>query len=339
MRLARYLLKRLVIFIITLWGISLVSFSLIRLVPGDPVLLLLGERQAGPEVYERMQRTLGLHLPLPQQYFTFVSNALRGDFGNSIVSKTSVLQEFFSRFPATLELALMAMLFGIVLGIPLGVLAALNRNGFLDYSVMFTSLIGYSMPIFWWGLILIITFSVWLGLTPVSGRIGMIYDVPSVTGFMLIDTLLVSEDRGEMFSDALRHLILPAVAMGTIPLALIARITRSSMLEIIGEDYMLTVRAKGLSKFAVYWIHGLRNAFIPIVTVIGLLVSTLVAGAILTETIFSWPGIGKWILHSITSRDYPVIQGGILLIGGLIVIINLSVDVIYVLINPRVRIS
>ncbi len=336
---ARYLLKRVIIFAITLWGISLASFSLIRLVPGDPVLLLLGERQAGPEVYARMQRTLGLHLPLHQQYLTFVGNALRGNFGDSIVSKTSVLHEFFARFPATLELALMAMLFGIVLGIPLGVLAALNRNGFLDYSIMFTSLLGYSMPIFWWGLILIITFSVWLGLTPVAGRIGMIYDVPSVTGFMLIDTLLVPEDRGEMFVDALRHLILPAIAMGTIPLALLARITRSSMLEIIGEDYILAARAKGLSKFAVYWIHGLRNAFIPIITIIGLLVSTLVAGAILTETIFSWPGIGKWILHSITSRDYPVIQGGILLIGGLVVIINLSVDVIYVFINPRVRIS
>lgn len=336
---ARYLLKRIAIFTVTLWGISLVSFSLIRLVPGDPVLLMFGELQAGPEVYARMQRSLGLHLPLHQQYLTFVGNALRGDFGNSIVSKTGVLGEFFSRFPATVELTIMAMLFGIILGIPLGVLAAINRNGFLDYSVMFTSLLGYSMPIFWWGLLLIITFSVWLGLTPVSGRIGMIYDVPPVTGFMLIDTLLVEEDRLAMFGDALRHLVLPAVAMGTIPLALIARITRSSMLEIIGEDYMLTVRAKGLSKFAVYWIHGLRNAFIPIVTVIGLLVSSLVAGAILTETIFSWPGIGKWILHSITSRDYPVIQGGILLIGVLIVIINLSVDVIYAFINPRVRIS
>ena len=339
MRLARYLLKRVVIFAITLWGISLVSFSLIRLVPGDPVLLLLGERQAGPEVYASMQRTLGLHLPLPQQYLDFVGNALRGNLGDSIVSKTSVLREFFARFPATLELALMAMLFGLVLGLPLGMLAALNRNGFLDYSVMFTSLLGYSMPIFWWGLILIITFSVWLGLTPVAGRIGIIYDVPAVTGFMLIDTLLMDEERGKMFLDALRHLILPAMAMGTIPLALIARITRSSMLEIIGEDYMLAMRAKGLSKFAVYWIHGLRNAFIPIVTVIGLLISTLVAGAILTETIFSWPGIGKWILHSITARDYPVIQGGILLIGSLIVVINLSIDVVYVLINPRVRIS
>lgn len=335
----RYLLKRVIIFSITLWGISLVSFSLIRLVPGDPVLLLLGERQAGPEVYAQMRRSLGLHLPLYQQYLAFIGNALRGDFGNSIVSKTSVLHEFFARFPATVELALLAMLFGTVLGIPLGVLAAIRRNSFLDYSVMFTSLLGYSMPIFWWGLILIITFSVWLGWTPVSGRIGMIYDVPSVTGFMLIDALLVSEDRWEIFFDALRHLVLPAVAMGTIPLALIARITRSSMLEIIGEDYMLAARAKGLSKFTVYWIHGLRNAFIPIVTVIGLLVSTLVAGAILTETIFSWPGIGKWILHSITSRDYPVIQGGILLIGALIVIINLTVDVIYVIINPKVRVT
>ena len=335
----RYLFKRVLIFVFTLWGISLVSFSLIRLVPGDPVLLLLGERQAGPQVYAEMRRNLGLDLPLYRQYLVFVTNAVRGDLGNSIVAKTSVLDEFFARFPATVELAVMAMLFGIVLGIPLGVLAAINRNGFLDYSVMFTSLLGYSMPIFWWGLLLIITFSVWLGWTPVAGRIGMIYDVPSVTGFMLIDTLLATEDRGAMFVDAMRHLVLPAITMGTIPLALIARITRSSMLEILGEDYMLAVRAKGMSKWKLYWVHGLRNAFIPIVTVIGLLVSSLVAGAILTETIFSWPGIGKWILHSITARDYPVIQGGILLIGALIVIINLSVDVLYVLINPRVRVA
>ena len=288
---SRYLFKRIGVFLITLWGISLVSFGLIRLVPGDPVLLLLGERGADPEVYAEMRETLGLHLPPYRQYLGFVADAVRGSLGVSIVSKVPVLDEFFSRFPATLELTLMSMLFGIVLGIPLGVLAALNRNRFLDYSVMFTSLLGYSMPIFWWGLILIITFSVFLGLTPVSGRISMAYDVEAVTGFMLIDTLLVSEDKWATFGDALRHLILPAIAMGTIPLALIARITRSSMLEIIGEDYMLVAQAKGLSKMAVYWIHGLRNAFIPIVTVIGLLVSSSVAGAILTEMIFSWPGI------------------------------------------------
>lgn len=332
------LLKRVGIFAITLWGISLVAFSLIRIVPGDPVMLLLGERGASPEVYLEMQRTLGLHLPIYQQYWEFISNAVRGDLGISVVSKVAVVDEFFTRFPATVELTLMAMLFGIVFGIPLGIMAAVNRNGVLDYSVMMVSLLGYSMPIFWWGLILIITFSVWLGITPVSGRLSMIYDVEVVTGFMLIDSLLVSEERWLTFVDAVKHLLLPAIAMGTIPLALIARITRSNILEILAEDYILVAKAKGLSKIAVYR-HALRNALMPIVTVIGLLVSSLVAGAILTETIFSWPGIGKWILHSITARDYPVIQGGILLIGTIVIIINLTIDVIYLAINPRLRVA
>lgn len=332
------LLKRVGIFAVTLWGISLVAFSLIRIVPGDPVMLLLGERGASPEVYAEMQRTLGLHLPIYQQYWEFISNAVRGDLGVSVVSKVAVVDEFFSRFPATVELTLVAMLFGIVFGIPLGMIAAVNRNGFFDYSVMVVSLFGYSMPIFWWGLILIITFSVWLGITPVSGRLSMIYDVEPVTGFMLIDSLFVSEDRWQTFVDAVKHLLLPAIAMGTIPLALIARITRSSILEILAEDYILVAKAKGLSKIAVYR-HALRNALMPIVTVIGLLVSSLVAGAILTETIFSWPGIGKWILHSITARDYPVIQGGILLIGAIVIIINLTIDVIYLSINPRLRVT
>ena len=332
------LLKRLVIFVITLWGISIVAFSLIRIVPGDPVMLLLGERGASPEVYAEMQRTLGLDLPIYQQYWEFISNAVRGDLGISVVSKVAVVDEFFSRFPATVELTLVAMLFGIVFGIPLGMIAAVNRNGFFDYSVMVVSLFGYSMPIFWWGLILIITFSVWLGITPVSGRISMIYDVEPVTGFMLIDSLFVNEERWQTFVDAIKHLLLPAIAMGTIPLALIARITRSSILEILAEDYILVAKAKGLSKIAVYR-HALRNALMPIVTVIGLLVSSLVAGAILTETIFSWPGIGKWILHSITARDYPVIQGGILLIGAIVIIINLTIDVVYLSINPRLRVT
>ncbi|MDE3269104.1 MAG: ABC transporter permease subunit [Pseudomonadota bacterium] len=332
-----FLLQRLGVFLITLWGISIVSFSLIRLVPGDPVLLLLGDRGADPQLYAEMKATLGLHLPIYRQYFEFIGNALQGDLGASVVSRSPVVHEFFARFPATLELTLMAMLFGILLGIPLGILAAINRNGVFDYSVMFTSLVGYSMPIFWWGLILIIVFSVALGWTPVAGRISVLYAFEPITGFMLIDSLLQPEEKLAIFADALRHLALPAIAMGTIPLALIARITRSSMLEIISEDYMLTAKAKGVSKLRLYLVHGLRNALIPIVTVIGLLVSSLVAGAILTETIFSFPGIGKWILHSITARDYPVVQGGILLIGALVIIINLSVDLLYVAINPKMR--
>ena len=332
----KFLLDRLAVLIPTFLGITILSFSLIRMVPGDPVLLLLGERGGSPEVYAQMQRNLGLDKPLLTQYMTFVGNAITGDFGNSVVSKRPVVQEFKDRFPATLELGLTALFFAIILGIPFGIFASVNRNKFPDYSIMGVSLIGYSMPIFWWGLILILVFSVTLGWTPVSGRISVMYDIDHVTGFMLIDTLL-SDDGIEAFWDALRHLILPSIAMGTIPLAVIARMTRSSMLEVIGEDYMRTAKAKGLSSFKIIAIHGLRNALIPVITIIGLMLSSIVTGAILTETIFSWPGIGKWIVASVTARDYPVIQSGVLIIASMVVVINMTVDIIYAVVNPKMR--
>src|SRR5947207_9284860 len=214
-------------------------------------------------------------------------------------------------------------------------LAAIKRNTVLDYTVMGASLTGYSMPIFWWGLLLILTFSVWLGWTPVSGRIAIQYDIPSVTGFMLIDSLL-SSDPGA-FRSALSHLILPAIALGTIPLAVIARMTRSSMLEVLREDYVRTARAKGLPYWRVVLIHALRNALIPVITVIGLQVGLLLSGAILTETIFSWPGVGNWLIHGVQSRDYPVVQGGILLVASIVISVNLIVDLLYGVINPRIR--
>jgi len=281
---------------------------------------------------------MGLDLPVYKQYFRFIGHALDGDLGISVVSKRPVLEEFWSRFPATLELGVVALLFAILLGIPIGILAAVKKNSFSDYFFMGTSLVGYSMPIFWWGLILILVFSVQLRWTPVSGRMGVAYDVDPVTGFMLIDVWF-GEDTWEAFRDALRHLILPAIAMGTIPLAMISRMTRSSLLEVIGEDYIRTARAKGLSSGRVVWIHALRNALIPVVTIIGLMFGMIITGAILTETIFSWPGIGKWLVRSITSRDYPVIQGGILLIAFMVVLINLMVDLVYALINPRIRLD
>lgn len=230
----------------------------------------------------------------------------------------------------------MALLFAILLGIPAGILAAVKRNSAFDYTVIGSSLVGYSMPIFWWGLILILVFSVKLGLTPVSGRISVAYDIPAVTGFLLIDTLL-SDEGWPAFWDALRHLILPSIAMGTIPLAVIARMTRSSLLEVLGEDYIRTAKAKGLNGFQVVWIHALRNAMIPVLTVIGIMVGGIVTGAILTETIFSWPGIGKWLVKSVTSRDYPVIQGAILFIATMIIVINLLVDLSYAVVNPKMR--
>ena len=227
------------------------------------------------------------------------------------------------------------MLFALVIGIPAGIVAAVRRNTVWDYSVMGASLTGYSMPIFWWGLLLILTFSVGLGWTPVSGRLAIQYDIPAVTGFMLVDSVL-SGDKGALRS-ALSHLVLPAIALGTIPLAVIARMTRSSMLEVLREDYVRTARAKGAGRVRVVAVHALRNALIPVVTTIGLQVGALLAGAILTETIFSWPGIGKWLVEAIHRRDYPSVQGGILLSATVIIGVNLVVDVLYGVINPRIR--
>lgn len=331
-----FLVRRVMELVPTFLGVTLLAFMLIRLVPGDPVLLLLGERGASPEVYAQMQASLGLDRPLFSQYITFLQNAFVGDLGTSIVSKRPVLEEFLGRFPATLELGLAALLFAIFIAVPAGILAAVRRNSIWDYSFMGVSLVGYSMPIFWWGLILILIFSVGFGLTPVAGRINVLYDIEPVTGFLLVDTLL-SEEGWPAFWDAVRHLILPAVAMGTIPLAVISRMTRSSLLEVLGEDYIRTAKAKGLTKSYTIWVHGLRNALIPIVTVIGLMFGSIITGAILTETIFSWPGIGKWLVRSVTSRDYPVIQGGILLIASMIITLNLAVDLIYAWVDPKMR--
>jgi dipeptide transport system permease protein len=324
----------------TVLGISLIAFLLIRFIPGDPVMLLLGERGADPVVYEKMKASLGLDLPWYEQYLSFLKNASRGDFGQSIISKDGVWEEFSTLFPATLELGVMSLSFALAIGIPLGIIAAVKRNSFLDYFFMSASLIGYSMPIFWWGLILIIIFSVNLNLTPVSGRISVLFDIENITGFMLYDTLhkdVIEEYGFKAFFSALRHLILPSIAMGTIPLAVLARMTRSSLLEVLKEDYIRTAKSKGLSSFSIVCKHALRNALVPITTVIGLMFGSIITGAILTETIFSWPGIGKWILDAVNGRDYPVIQGGVLFIGFCVVIINLIVDILYTVINPRMK--
>lgn len=329
-------LKRLAVVVPTLFGVSIVAFALIRLIPGDPVLLLLGERGASPEVYEELRSQYGLDKPLTTQYLIFMKNAVQGEFGESITSGRPVLEEFSDRFTATLELGTVALFMAVLIGVPLGILAAVRRNSFLDYFFMSISLVGFSMPIFWWGLILIMLFSVQLGITPVSGRIDIAYDIPSWTGFMLID-VWKSEESWAAFRSAVGHLTLPAIALGTIPLAVITRMTRSSMLEVLGEDYMRTARAKGLSQFRVVFIHGLRNALIPVITVIGLMAGTLVTGAVLTESIFSWPGLGRWIVDSVLQRDYPVIQSGILLIAAIVIGVNVLVDVAYAFVNPRLR--
>ena len=247
-----------------------------------------------------------------------------------------MLTEFFTLVPATLELALAGMLFSIIIGIPAGIVAAVKRGSWFDHTLMGAAVTGFSMPIFWWGLLLIMLVSEGWGLTPVSGRIDMIkFYFEPVTGFMLIDSLL-SDQKGAFLS-ALHHLVLPMIVLGTYPLAVIARMTRSSMLEVLSEDYVRTARAKGLSEFRVISLHALRNALIPVVTVVGLQVGGLLAGAVLTETIFSWPGVGKWLIETIARRDYPALQGGILLISSLVIIVNVLVDVLYGAINPRIR--
>jgi dipeptide transport system permease protein len=324
----------------TLLAISFVCFLLIRLVPGDPVLLLIGERSMDPVAYAEAKARLGLDQPVLVQFAHYVEKAAVGDLGTSVVSKSSVWSEFKERFPATVELSFAALLFATVLAIPLGILAAVRKNTFYDYFLMSSSLTGYSMPIFWWGLVLILIFSVNLGWTPVSGRIALEYDVPIRTGLLLIDSLAseVREADGlGAFWSALRHLILPAIVLGTIPLAIIARMTRSSFLEVLGEDYIRTARAKGVSEFRVIFVHAFRNALIPIVTTLALCFGSIITGAILTETIFSWPGIGKWIVASLTARDYPAIQGGILIIAFIIVVTNMLVDLLYIVLNPRMK--
>jgi dipeptide transport system permease protein len=331
----RFILRRVLILVPTIIGVTAVAFLFIHALPGDPVLLLSGERGISPERYQAELRRFGLDLPIWQQYLAYLGRLLSGDFGTSFITKRPVWNEFFTLFPATLELSLCAIVLAVAIGIPVGVVAAVQRGRIIDQALMTGALVGYSMPIFWWALLLIIVFSGSLGWTPVSGRMGLTFFTPRVTGFMLIDSLL--SGREGAFQSAVRHLILPSIVLATIPLAVIARQTRSAMLEVLGEDYVRTARAKGLPAWRVVGMHALRNALIPVVTTIGLQVGVLLTGAILTETIFSWPGIGKWLVDSIFRRDYQAVQGGLLLIALMVMLVNLAVDVLYGLINPRIR--
>ena len=332
----RFLIRRLALTLPTFVALMFVTFVMIRLVPGDPIEVRRGERGISPERHAELMHEMGLDRPVWEQFGDYAWGLLHGDFGVSIITKSPILHEFLTLFPATLELTLCAMIFAIALGIPAGVIAATRRGGIYDQALMGVALTGYSMPIFWWGLILILVMSNTLHLTPVSGRIDLVkYYFQPVTGFMLIDSVL-SGQKGA-FLDAVRHLILPTIVLGTVPLAVVARMTRSAMLEVLGEDYVRTARAKGLPWRRIIGLHALRNALIPVVTVIGLQIGTLLAGAVLTETIFSWPGVGKWLVESIGRRDYPALQGGIMLISSIVILCNVIVDVLYGLINPRIR--
>jgi dipeptide transport system permease protein len=330
-----YILKKLGIVVPTFFGVTLVAFVFIRLLPGDPVLLMAGERGMSEERHAALMAEFGFDKPMIVQYGKYLVQLAQGDFGNSIVTRKPVVEEFLTLFPATVELSLVAMALAVIFGLPAGMIAATRRGSVFDHTVMTGALTGYSMPIFWWGLLLIILFSGILGWTPVSGRISLLYFFEPVTGFMLIDSLLSGQEGA--FASAVSHLILPAIVLGTIPLAVIARQTRSAMLEVLSEDYVRTARAKGLGPQRVIGLHALRNAMIPVITVIGLQVGVLFAGAILTETIFSWPGIGKWMIDSISRRDYSAVQCGLLIIAAIIMLVNLAVDLLYGLINPQIR--
>ncbi|BDH44158.1 dipeptide ABC transporter permease DppB [Salmonella enterica subsp. enterica serovar Choleraesuis] len=334
----QFILRRLGLVIPTFIGITLLTFAFVHMIPGDPVMIMAGERGISPERHAQLMAALGLDKPLWQQYLNYIYGVLHGDLGISLKSRIPVWEEFVPRFKATLELGVGGMLFAVIVGIPVGVLAAVKRGSVFDHTAVGISLTGYSMPIFWWGMMLIMLVSVQLNLTPVSGRISdtvFLDDTLPLTGFMLIDTFFWGEPGD--FKDAVMHILLPAIVLGTIPLAVIVRMTRSSMLEVLGEDYIRTARAKGLSRMRVILIHALRNAMLPVVTVIGLQVGTLLAGAILTETIFSWPGLGRWLIEGLQRRDYPVVQGGVLLVATLIILVNLLVDLLYGVVNPRIR--
>ena len=335
----KLLLKKLAALIPTLIGVTVVAFALIRLIPGDPIEIMVGERRLDPAAHAALMQQLGLDQPLHVQYLRYVGGLLQGDMGNSLVTREPVAAEFAALFPATIELAGAALLLALTVGLGLGIAAALKRGSWFDQLVMGLATVGNSMPVFWWGLVLIMFLSVGLQWTPVSGRVGIEFDIDPVTGFMLIDSALASWRGAEpgAFTSALLHLALPATVLGTIPMAVIARMTRSAMLEVLREDYMRTARAKGLSQARVVLHHGLRNALIPVLTVLGLQVGGLLGGAVLTETIFSWPGIGKWIIDAIARRDYPVVQAGILVSALIFIVVNLVVDLLYGVVNPRLR--
>ena len=332
----RFLLRRLALTLPTFIALMFVTFVAIRLVPGDPVEVRVGERGISPERLAMFRHDLGLDQPVWQQFLTYCGQLLQGDFGTSLATNQKVLTEFAALFPATLELSIAAMLIAVLLGLPAGTLAAAKRGTLFDQTLMGLSVTGYSMPIFWWGLLLIMFVAERWGLTPVSGRNDLIkYFYEPTTGFMVIDAW--RSGQAGAVKDALHHLVLPAIVLGTIPLAVIARMTRSAMLEVLSEDYVRTARAKGLPAWRVIGLHALRNALIPVITIIGLQVGTLMAGAVLTETIFSWPGVGKWLIESISRRDYPALQGGVMLISSVVIGVNLLVDLTYGLINPRIR--
>jgi peptide/nickel transport system permease protein len=332
----RFVVRRLLLLIPILIGVSILVFLWIRALPGGPAAALLGER-ATPEAVAALEHQYGLDQPIYVQYGKYVEQLATLEFGNSSTSRQPVATEFRQRFPATIELAFAAGFFALIVGIPLGFMAAKHYQGVIDHTSLVISLIGISTPIFFLALILKYVFAVQLGWLPSVGRMSVLIDVPHPTNFYLLDAILAR--NWEAFVDVSKHLILPAIALGSIPLAIIARITRASVLDVQNEDYVRTAQAKGLAPRSVDFSHVLRNAMLPIATIIGLQVGLLLSGAVLTETVFAFPGIGSWLVDAIKARNYPVIQGGVLFIAIIVVFVNLLVDLSYGFLNPRIRLS
>ena len=334
----RYIAKRALLVLPTLLGVLTLVFFLRFLAPGDPAQLMLGEL-ATPEAVASLRSEWGLDRPKLEQYRVYMGKAMRLDFGTSYKSGDPVSKEILARFPATVELAVCAITIASVFGVLAGIIAATRRHTFAEFLAMAGSLTGVSMPVFWLGLVLILVFSMHLKLFPTGTRLDPRIMLDPITGFFVLDGLIYGfrDHDWRFFLSAVHHLVLPAVALATIPLAVIARITRSAMLEIMGQDYIRTARAKGLAERAVIWSHGLRNALLPILTIIGIQFGYNLAGAVLTETIFAWPGIGNWLYNAVLARDYLAIQGGVAFVAALFILINLLVDLMYAWLNPRIR--
>ncbi|MBN1563362.1 MAG: ABC transporter permease [Anaerolineae bacterium] len=331
---ATYLARRLIEAVPVIVGVSILVFLLLHLIPGDPALAILGERATEENVAVIRER-LGLNKPLYEQYFIWVGNMIQGDLGNTVRGNIPVANEISSRFPATIELSLSALTIAVLVGVPMGILSGIRRNSLIDTASMFIALFGVSIPIFVLGLLLIYIVGVELHWLPFVSRLSSSVQLERVTGLHTVDAIIAGDWTA--LKDALNHLILPAVTLATVPMAVIARITRSSMLEVLNQDYIRTARAKGLRSYVVVIRHAFRNAMLPIVTIIGLQLGTLLSGAVLTETIYSWPGVGKWLFDSIIARDYPIVQSMTLIIAMIYIVVNMVVDVLYAVIDPRIR--
>ena len=329
-----YIERRIIQLLPVLLGMSLIVFGIIHLIPGDPAEIMLGE-SATQEAIESLRESLGLNEPLIKQYIIYLKGILTGDLGTSLRTGASIADEIMPFLAATVELAFLSLIIAVLVGVNLGVIAAWKRASKVDYIAMIVALLGVSLPVFWLGLMEQLVFSQKLGWLPSIGRFNVRIPIESITGIYSIDTIIRGNWAG--FRDVFLHLILPSIALGSRPMAVIARITRSSMLEVMKADYMRTAQAKGLNTFSMLYKHALKNASGPILTVVGLQLGTLLGGAVLTETIFGWPGIGRYIYTAISFRDYPVVQSGILIIALLFVIINLLVDIIYMYIDPRIK--